>query len=175
MNMNDVMKQRRRRLLQAAGAAAASLTLGSLPFAARAAGNAAGKIKIGVIGSGRVGGTVGELWVKAGYAVMFSSLDLEHDRALAARLGAGARAGTPREAGAFGEVLFIAVPYAALPQVGRDLGETLKGKRARRLQPDTGSLRRHGHRVTGERHGVASPQLCPCAPWWRPSTRRLTI
>ncbi len=128
MKTKDVMKPSRRRLLRAAGAAAASLGLGGLPLAARGAGEAAGKMKIGVIGSGRVGGTVGELWVKAGHAVMFSSLDLVHDKALAARLGAGAGAGTTREAGAFGEVLFIAVPYAALPQVGRDLGDALKGK-----------------------------------------------
>src|SRR5471030_3166654 len=128
MKTNDVMKQSRRRLLQTAGAAAAGLALGGLPLSARAVGEAAGKMKIGVIGSGRVGSTVGELWVKAGHEVMFSSLDLEHDKALAARLGAGARAGTSKEAAAFGEVLFIAVPYAALPQVGRDLGDALKGK-----------------------------------------------
>ena len=29
---------------------------------------------------------------------------------------------------AFGDVLFIAVPYAALPQIGKDYGATLKGK-----------------------------------------------
>jgi hypothetical protein len=128
MNANDVLTQNRRQFLHAAGAVAASLALSLLPLAARAAGETAGRVKIGVVGSGRVGGTVGELWVKAGHEVMFSSLDLEHDKALAARLGAGAHAGTSKEAAAFGEVLFIAVPYAALPQVGRDLGEALKGK-----------------------------------------------
>ena len=69
------------------------------------AGETAEKMKIGIIGSGRVGGTVGELWVKAGHEVMFSSLDLEHDKALAARLGAGARAGSSKEAAAFGGVV----------------------------------------------------------------------
>ena len=75
-----------------------------------------------------MGGTLGALWLKAGHEIMFSSLDLEHDKALAARLGGKARAGTSKEAAAFGEVLLIAVPYAALPQVGRDLGGALKGK-----------------------------------------------
>ena len=126
MKTNDATKQSRRVFLQVAGAAAAALALASLPRAARAAGDE--RLKIGVIGSGRIGGTVGELWVKAGHEVMFSSLDLEHDKALAARLGAGARAGTPREAAAFGQVLLISVPYGALPQIGRDLGELLKGK-----------------------------------------------
>jgi hypothetical protein len=71
---------------------------------------------------------LGGLWLKAGHEVMFSSLDLEYDKALAARLGAGARAGTPKEAAAFGEVLLISVPYAALPQLGRDIGDSIKGK-----------------------------------------------
>ncbi|MGB8338145.1 MAG: NAD(P)-binding domain-containing protein, partial [Burkholderiales bacterium] len=42
-------------------------------------------LKIGVIGSGHVGGTIGELWVKAGHEVMFSSRNLEQDKALAAK------------------------------------------------------------------------------------------
>ena len=51
------------------------------------------KMKIGIVGSGQVGGTLGTVWVRAGHKVMFSSQDLEHDRALAAKLGANARAG----------------------------------------------------------------------------------
>lgn len=109
-------------------AAAATLALGGLPLAVRAQGAASGKMKIGIVGTGRVGGTLGTVWAKAGHSVMFSSLDLEHDKALAASVGANARAGTPREAAAFGDVLLISVPYHALPSVGKDLGELLKGK-----------------------------------------------
>lgn len=103
----------------------AVLALGA-PFAARAAEG--GKVKIGIVGSGRIGGTLGRIWANAGHAVMFSSLDLEADKKLAASVGANARAGTPREAAAFGDVLLVAVPYGALPSVGKDLGERLKGK-----------------------------------------------
>ena len=124
MNTNDAMQRNRRLVLQSAGA---SLVLWALPLGARAADARKG-LKIGVIGSGRVGGTIGALWVKAGHEVMFSSLDIEHDRKLAASIGAGARAGTPKEAAAFGEVLFFAVPYAALPGLGRDLAAEIKGK-----------------------------------------------
>jgi predicted dinucleotide-binding enzyme len=85
-------------------------------------------LKIGVIGSGHVGGAIGELWVKAGHEVMFSSRNLENDKALAAKIGGGAKAGTPKEAAAFGEVLFFAVPYAALPELGRELTAEIKGK-----------------------------------------------
>lgn len=107
---------------------AAGLALGTVPQAVRTAIGADASLKIGVIGSGRIGSTLGGIWVKAGHEVMFSSLDLEHDKALAARLGGKARAGTPGEAAAFGEVLLMAVPYSALPQLGRDLAGPIKGK-----------------------------------------------
>lgn len=164
MNTNEASKRSRRRFLQTAGAAGASLALGGLPFAARAAGGSAGKMNIGVIGSGRVGGTVGELWVQAGHAVMFSSLDLDHDKALAARLGAGARAGTSKQAAAFGEVLFFAVPYAALPQLGRDLADGLKGKVV--LDACNPIPSRDGDMAVEAKAkgtGIASPQFLPGA------------
>ena len=110
---------RRRHFLVLAGAAAA---VGALPL------RAAEKTRIGIIGSGRVGSAIGAVWVKAGHEVMFSSRTLENDKALAARLGEGARAGTPREAAAFGEVVMVSVPYRALPDVGKDVGDLLKGK-----------------------------------------------
>ena len=125
MKTNDGMKTSRRDFLRIAGTAATGLALTVLPHAAR---TAEAGLKIGIIGSGRVGGTLGELWLKAGHEVMFSSLDIEHDKALAAKLGGKARAGTSKEAAAFGEVILVAVPYAALPQVGKDLASLLKGK-----------------------------------------------
>jgi len=85
-------------------------------------------MKIGIVGSGQVGGTLGGVWVRSGHEVMFSSLDLEHDKALAAKLGSGARAGTSREAAAFGEVVMISVPYRALPEVGKTVGDLIRGK-----------------------------------------------
>jgi predicted dinucleotide-binding enzyme len=104
------------------------VSLGSLPLAARIAFAQDAKLKIGTVGSGRVGAALGGAWIKAGHEVMFSSLDLEHDRKLAASLGPKARAGSPREAAAFGDVLLVSVPYGALPAVGKDLAELLKGK-----------------------------------------------
>jgi predicted dinucleotide-binding enzyme len=115
----------RRAFLQAAAAAAVA---GSFPTLARAAAAPGGKEKIGIIGSGRIGSTLGKIWADAGHAVMFSSLDLEHDKKLAAEVGANASAGTTREAAAFGDVLLVAVPYSAMPAVGKDLGALLKGK-----------------------------------------------
>jgi hypothetical protein len=59
---------------------------------------------------------------------MFSSRNLDHDKQLAASIGANAHAGTPGEAAAFGEVLLFAVPYGALPELGKALGGSIKGK-----------------------------------------------
>ncbi|MDH3578760.1 MAG: NAD(P)-binding domain-containing protein, partial [Gammaproteobacteria bacterium] len=115
------MNQDRRRFIVVAGAAIAAA---ALPFSTCAAE----KMKIGIIGSGNVGSALGAVWVKGGHEVMFSSRHIEHDQSLAADLGAGARAGTPREAAAFGDVLLVAVPYGALPDVGKDLADLIEGK-----------------------------------------------
>jgi 8-hydroxy-5-deazaflavin:NADPH oxidoreductase len=88
----------------------------------------ASAIKIGIIGSGNLGGTVGTLWVKSGHSVLFSSRHPEQLKKLVDGLGPLARAGTVREAFAFGDVIFIAVPYGAYPQIGRDYAQELKGK-----------------------------------------------
>jgi len=107
--------------------AAMTLIAGCLPRPALAQPGGR-KMKIGIVGSGQVGGTLGGVWVRAGHEVMFSSLDLEHDKALAAKLGSGARAGTSRQAAAFGDVVMISVPYRALPEVGKTVGDLLRGK-----------------------------------------------
>ena len=125
MNTHDTIRRHRRGFLRAA---AATLAFCGLPWPAGAANPAAGKMRIGIIGSGRVGSALGTVWAKAGHEVMFSSLDLEHDRKLAAGVGPNARAGTPRQAAAFGDVLLISVPYGALPQIGKDLADLLKDK-----------------------------------------------
>src|SRR6202051_361676 len=116
----------RRDMLKVAGVAAA---LSVLPITARIV-NAADsqKMKIGIIGSGHVGSALGGVWAKAGNEVMFSSRNLDNDKKLAAEVGANARAGTPQEAAAFGQVILLAVPYSAFPELTNSLSNSLKGK-----------------------------------------------
>jgi predicted dinucleotide-binding enzyme len=114
----------RRRLLLAAALAALVLPHTST-FAERKAGT---PMKIGIIGSGNVGSAVGELWVQAGHEVMFSSRHPDSLKEMAAKLGPRAHVGTVADAAAFGDVIFLAVPYSALPQVGRDNAKALSGK-----------------------------------------------
>jgi predicted dinucleotide-binding enzyme len=85
-------------------------------------------LRIGVIGSGKIGGTIGGLWVKAGHPVLFSSRHPEALKDLAAGLGPLAQVGTVDQAIQFGDVIFVAVPYGALPQIGRDYAAALKNK-----------------------------------------------
>ena len=65
----------------------------------------------------------------------FSSRHPDELKDMVAKLGSLAQAGTVEQAVAFGDVLFIAVPYGAIPQIGKDYSAAMKGKvDARRLQ-----------------------------------------
>jgi predicted dinucleotide-binding enzyme len=85
-------------------------------------------VRIGIVGAGNIGSTLGGLWAKAGHPVMLSSRHPEELKGLVAGLGPSARAGNPAEAIAFGDVVLIAVPYKAYPQIMQDHGASLKGK-----------------------------------------------
>src|SRR5580693_3673495 len=125
MKVPGVPDLRRRDILKAAGAI---IALHPLLSGKVSAATDAGKIKIGVIGSGNVGAAIGRVWANAGHQVMFASRNLEHDKQLAASIGPNARAGTPAAAAAFGDVLLFAVPYGALPELGKALATAIKGK-----------------------------------------------
>lgn len=85
-------------------------------------------LKIGIIGTGRIGGALARHWVGAGHEVLMSSRHPEELESLARELGPRARAGTPREAAEFGDVILVSVPYAAIPQIGDDYAAELRGK-----------------------------------------------
>src|SRR5438270_8784622 len=119
-------------------------------------------LKIGIIGAGKIGGTLATLWVKGGHEVLISSRHPDELQGLARALGPKARVGTPKEAAVFGEVVLISVPYGALPQVGKDLQNELKGK----VVLDTGNPypERDGEMAVEARRngtGVASAELLP--------------
>lgn len=85
-------------------------------------------LRIGFIGAGRMGGPLGLRLAEAGHEVFFSSRTPSELTTLVEQAGGRARAGTPREAAEFGDVVIIAVPYGALPEIGRDYGPLLQGK-----------------------------------------------
>ncbi|HWN39802.1 MAG TPA: NAD(P)-binding domain-containing protein [Gammaproteobacteria bacterium] len=113
----------RRALLLAVSFVAGAASLGSARPAA-----AQEPLKIGIIGTGKIGGALARHWVNAGHEVFVSSRHPEELASLVKELGPRAHAGTPRQAAAFGSVVLVSVPYGAMPQIGTDFLSELAGK-----------------------------------------------
>jgi predicted dinucleotide-binding enzyme len=123
-------------------------------------------MKIGVIGSGRIGSTIGGLWVKAGHEVMFSDRDPEQVKraidGLGPALKSKARAGGAHETATFGDVVLIAVPYAALPAIRDEVGLRLRGKVV--IDPNNPVPARDGEMAVAAKEkgaGVSTAALLP--------------
>jgi 8-hydroxy-5-deazaflavin:NADPH oxidoreductase len=83
--------------------------------------------RISIIGSGGMAAAIGGLAAKAGHTVEMMSRDGAKARALAEQIGAGATTGTFGAAPA-GDIVILAVPYAAVLDVVKQYGEKLAGK-----------------------------------------------
>ncbi|AFY58478.1 putative dinucleotide-binding enzyme [Rivularia sp. PCC 7116] len=77
-------------------------------------------MKIGIIGSGNIGGNLGKHWAASGHEVMFSSRNPETLKSMADEVGA--RTGTPQEAASFGEVILLAIPFGKVPDLATQIG-----------------------------------------------------
>jgi hypothetical protein len=82
---------------------------------------------ISIIGTGSMAAAIGGLAVKAGHTVEVMSRDAAKARALAEQFGVGATTGTFGAAPA-GDMVILAVPYAAVLDVLQQYGEALAGK-----------------------------------------------
>ena len=72
-------------------------------------------MKIGIIGAGRIGQAVARRLVTAGHEVMLSNAaGPESLAAVKKALGGKAHAGTVQDSAAYGEVVFVAIPVAAM-------------------------------------------------------------
>jgi predicted dinucleotide-binding enzyme len=120
----------RREFLRRAGGATAALAITPMILEGSLHGMAAWPqpTRIGIIGAGRIGGAVGLQWAAAGYEVLFSSRNPDELAPLVEQGGALTRAGLPDEAASFGEVVLVAVPFDALPQVSGDYSQLMQGK-----------------------------------------------
>ena len=81
-------------------------------------------MRIGILGSGLMGGKLGTLFARAGHDVVFS---YSHKRSkletLARKAGKTARAGTPREAAQDADVLLLAVHWNRVDDVLKKAGD----------------------------------------------------
>jgi 8-hydroxy-5-deazaflavin:NADPH oxidoreductase len=167
MARNDSTDRGRREFLRAAVAGPALLALAAWPVAVRAQTAGGTPLKIGMIGSGREGGALGSLWVKAGHPVMFSSRHPEELKGFVDGLGPLARAGTVAQAIAFGDVVAIVVPYPAMQQIGKDYAGAL-AKKALVIDVSNPIARRDGDDIVkwvGQQGGagLATAKLLPGA------------
>lgn len=82
-------------------------------------------MKIGIIGAGNIGGSLGEVWAAKGHEIVFGVRDPNSDktRRALAEIGSNSKAVSIAEAAAFGDVLVLAVPGAAVKETVAALGD----------------------------------------------------
>jgi predicted dinucleotide-binding enzyme len=85
-------------------------------------------MRVGILGSGLMGGKLGTLFARAGHEVVFSYARSEEKlKRLARKGGKNARAGTPGEAAQEADVLLLAVHWSRMDDVLNQVGD-LSGK-----------------------------------------------
>jgi 8-hydroxy-5-deazaflavin:NADPH oxidoreductase len=85
-------------------------------------------MRVGILGSGLMGGKLGTIFSRAGHEVIFSYAQSQHKlKKLARDAGTKARAGTPREAAQEAKVLLLAVHWSRVDDVLKQAGD-LSGK-----------------------------------------------
>ena len=116
--------------LSLAAAIGFALLMAAQPLAAQAnpASRGGEVLRIGVIGSGAMGAPIGLLWAEAGHQVIFSSRNPDQLMDLVQEAAPRASASYPDAAAYLAEVILLAVPPSAFPQLGRDIGHLMQGK-----------------------------------------------
>jgi predicted dinucleotide-binding enzyme len=77
-------------------------------------------MRIGILGAGRIGGTLGRLWIDGGHDVLVSSRHPESITDLPA--------GKLRRAAEFGDVVLLALPWAAAQETADAIAPLVEGK-----------------------------------------------
>lgn len=84
-------------------------------------------MKLGIIGTGNIGKSLGKALTKKGYRVMFGSRSIASANEAAGEMEHNADGGSISSAIHFGEIVFLAVPYKAIEEVLRK-GDSFKDK-----------------------------------------------
>ncbi len=81
-------------------------------------------MKVGIIGTGKVGSAIGGALASKGYEVIYGSRNPQQ-----AKVPQGTRAATPKEAATEADVVIMAVPYSAVKDAIKEAGkDSFKGK-----------------------------------------------
>jgi len=108
------------------------------------------RVRIGILGSGPIGGTLGLLWALAGHRVFFSHHEHEDVELFHARAILGARTGTAAQAADFGEAVVLSVHSYGIERWLSAAGSGLDGK----VLVDATSPLRFIARAGGVGHGL---------------------
>jgi len=84
-------------------------------------------MKIAIIGTGKLGSTIGKIWAEKDHMIMFGSRDPQKAQKLADSIGSGASGGTYEEAAKFGDIIVLAVPWSGAKESIKTAGN-LDGK-----------------------------------------------
>lgn len=85
-------------------------------------------MRIGIFGSGMIGGSLAKLWLRAGHDVRFGARDPERTRRKVPSIDPRAGVGSLAETAAWGEALLLAIPLHATPEVGGAIAPGAAGK-----------------------------------------------
>jgi predicted dinucleotide-binding enzyme len=84
-------------------------------------------MRIGIIGAGKVGGSLGKLWVRAGHKVFFSSRHPNRLKVLVKEAGSGAYCGTVADAALFGRIILFSPNFWGVHDASRVESERSDG------------------------------------------------
>jgi predicted dinucleotide-binding enzyme len=122
------MSESRARATRVESALLASSVAALAALSPLAAQTQAGPLTIGVIGAGAMGGPLGQAWAAAGHKVIWGTRNPGELMELVQSAAPNAAVGYADAAAAFGDVIVLAVPPSAIPQLGQDYGELMRGK-----------------------------------------------
>jgi predicted dinucleotide-binding enzyme len=110
------------------GLLATLLALVPAPSSIAAQATSTDGLTIGIIGAGAMGGPMGQAWAAAGHRIVWGTRNPAELVELVQSAAPRAVAGHADAAALFGDVVVLAVPPSAIPQIGRDFGHLMQGK-----------------------------------------------
>jgi 8-hydroxy-5-deazaflavin:NADPH oxidoreductase len=85
-------------------------------------------MRLGIFGSGMIGGTLARLWLDAGHEVRFGARDPERTRLKARSIDSRAGVMALAEAAGWGEAFLLAIPLHATPETAAVIAPGVRGK-----------------------------------------------
>ncbi|WP_329536236.1 NAD(P)-binding domain-containing protein [Streptomyces sp. NBC_01450] len=117
-------------------------------------------MRIGVLGTGNMADALATHWARAGHEVTLGGRNAVEAERLATRIGGSEKPSSLREAAEFGQVVLVALPFAAGVSVARELRAALDGK----VLLDCSNPVGPGFRLLTEGGPSAARQLAAAAP-----------